>query len=381
MENQNAEAIVNGLENGELQFDPEIVDGKIVSMGVVTSMDITRGAEAQCEESDDEIEESEEDIDEEDEVVELVKAEPLTTEEKLANLGEAAMDDDVEITADDIKNEYKNSSYMSGVDLNDDEILKILNIVNRIKNKENVNVYAELPDSVRSAINKYLADNGIVGFTPAGNAARKEIAHAMINEFIADISVEKTIDGFNDQMENMFEKAGKELSAMYADYEKERTSYLESLLEKVPEDDPKRETLIKTLDSIYDAFKLERLKEVAAKFRKVKPIELEKPQQRVFAHFENKYKDVDYHMYSLSMCLNILDKHNTGVSHNDNLKFLIAFAKFCKNYDPSVSYEHAFMYYATYNIVLLDIYKGEELEDYAPKLLENINAVIAILNS
>ena len=377
MENQNAEAIVNGLENGDLQFDPEIVDDKIVGMGVVETH------EDAIEDADDEIEESEEDFDEEDEVVELEKAEPLTTEEKLANLGEAAMDDedDVEITADDIKNEYKNSSYMSGVDLNDDEILKILDIVNRIKNKENVNVYAELPDSVRSAINKYLADNGIVGFTPAGNAARKEIAHAMINEFIADISVEKTIDGFNDQMENMFEKAGKELSAMYADYEKERTSYLESLLEKVPEDDPKRETLIKTLDSIYDAFKLERLKEAATKFRKVKSIELEKPQQRVFSHFENKYKDVDYHMYSLSMCLNILDKHNTGVSHNDNLKFLIAFAKFCKNYDPSVSYEHAFMYYVTYNIVLLDIYKGEELEDYAPKLLENINAVIAILNS
>ena len=377
MENQNAETIVNGLENGELQFDPEIVDGKIVDMGVVETH------EDAIEDADDEIEESEEDFDDEEEDVELVEAEPLTTEEKLANLGEAAMDDedDVEITADDIKNEYKNSSYMSGVDLNDDEILKILDIVNRIKNKENVNVYAELPDSVRSAINKYLADNGIVGFTPAGNAARKEIAHAMINEFIADISVEKTIDGFNDQMENMFEKAGKELSAMYADYEKERTSYLESLLEKVPEDDPKRETLIKTLDSIYDAFKLERLKEAAAKFRKVKPIELEKPQQRVFSHFENKYKDVDYHMYSLSMCLNILDKHNTGVSHNDNLKFLIAFAKFCKNYDPSVSYEHAFMYYVTYNIVLLDIYKGEELEDYAPKLLENINAVIAILNS
>ena len=377
MENQNAETIVNGLENGELQFDPEIVDDKIVDMGVVETHEDT------IEDTDDEIEESEEDFDDEEEDVELVKAEPLTTEEKLANLGEAAMDDedDVEITADDIKNEYKNSSYMSGVDLNDDEILKILDIVNRIKNKENVNVYAELPDSVRSAINKYLADNGIVGFTPAGNAARKEIAHAMINEFIADISVEKTIDGFNDQMENMFEKAGKELSAMYADYEKERTSYLESLLEKVPEDDPKRETLIKTLDSIYDAFKLERLKEAATKFRKVKSIELEKPQQRVFSHFENKYKDVDYHMYSLSMCLNILDKHNTGVSHNDNLKFLIAFAKFCKNYDPSVSYEHAFMYYVTYNIVLLDIYKGEELEDYAPKLLENINAVIAILNS
>ena len=55
---------------------------------------------------------------------------------------------------------------------------------------------------------------------------------------------------------------------------------------------------------------------------------------------------------------------------------MLAYCKFCLNYKPEVPEEHAFVYYVLYNIALLDIYKSQEYDDFAPEFLKNIVDII-----
>lgn len=285
--------------------------------------------------------------------------------------------DDFEITEDDIKESLKDSATL-GLDkefnLSDEAILQLLNIVNKVRANENINVYKELPEEIKNMINKYMSQQGIVGFSTQANTARNTISRLLIDEFISNISVNKYTESFNQEVENVFKNVGKEISNLYKEYDKERSSYIEELKSKIPQDSPKRDLVEKVLDAMYDGFKLDRLKEYAKKCR-IKKIEYEKPQQRVFYNFENKYNGNTYNIYKPSMVYEILCRHNK-IDPKENLKFFLIFCHFCKNYNPSVPEEHAFMYYTLYNIILLDIYKDEAYDDYAPRLLKNINEVI-----
>ena len=350
------------------------------------------------EEEYDDLEEDEE-YDDEDDDVHLTSAcvkEVPTMEEALSELGESVIseDEDIEITSDDIKETFKTSMFNEGdtkYNLPDEDILVLLDIVNRVKAKENVNIYASFPQSVKDMINKYMLDEGVQGYSVQANSIRNMLSTTLIDEFISNISINKTIDSFNQEMEDLFVKTGEEFSKMYKEYDTERTKYLEAALEKIPEGDPKRETITNVLDAINDAYKLTRLKEAAPKL-KIKNFDREKP-GRLFSDFEFKYKNTEYHIYPLNTVGDTLRKHLSkaiiptlpeDLSEEDKIKkaevmasletldFLLLFCKFCMNYKPNVPEQHAFMYYTLYNIMLLDIYKGEEYKDFADGLIHNI---------
>ena len=316
-------------------------------------------------------------------------------EEALTDLGESLSEEeeDIEITADDIKNTINTSEFSigNGFNISDEDTLKLLEIVNKVKAKESINIYSNLPDSVKGMINKYMIDQGVQGYSVQANSIRNMLASSLIDEFISNISINKSLDSFNKEMEDLFAKTGEEFSKMYKEYDSERTKYLEAALEKIPEGDPKRETVTKVLDSINDAYKLTRLKEATGKL-KIKNFEREKP-EKVFSDFEFKYKDQQYNIYKFDQVLGVLYKHLTTkiaetfpedmpeeekiskagtIAGIESVDFLILFCKFCMNYKVQNPEEHAFMYYTLYNIMLLDIYKGEEYEDFATGFINNI---------
>jgi hypothetical protein len=134
------------------------------------------------------------------------------------------------------------------------------------------------------------------------------------------------------------------------------------------------------MDAIHDSYTLNRLKEAVPKMKKIRKIEMEKPKARVFSDFENKYRESPYNMYSLDIALNILNKYNAVEDDpTANLRFLIAFCKFCENYNPNVIPQHSFMFYTIYNIITLDIYKGKDYEEFSTEFLKNINEIIDLI--
>ena len=287
--------------------------------------------------------------------------------------------DDFTIEADDIKKSLKDSATLTELNdynISEEATIALLNLVNRVRNKENINVYKELPEEIKDMIDKYMKQQGIFGFSNQANMMRNAVARALIDEFITNISMDKYMNSFNQEVENVFKNVGKEISDLYKEYDKEKASYIEELKSKIPEDSPKRDLVEKVLDAMYDGFTLNRLKEFAPSC-KIKAIEMEKPDQRIFSYFKNKYKGNTYNIYDPVMVYEILCRHNKDVDPKDNLRFFIAYCKFCQNFDPSIPDQHAFMYYTLYNIILLDIYKEQAYDDYAPRLLKNINEVIS----
>lgn len=317
-------------------------------------------------------------------------------DEALSDLGSAEMSEDIEeeeiFTPEDIRaglnespifmTEAAESNTKEGeqkpeFEISDESVLQLLDVVNRIKAKENFNIYSALPQEVKTMVDKYLASNGMGGYSVQANTTRNAICKSLMDEFITTVSMEKTVNDFNKEMETLFNSVGKEFSTIYKDYDQERDRYLESLLAKVPEDDPKRMKLINVMDAINDAYHLTRVRNfVANGFKPFRSIELEKPQQRVFSDFEAKYANSTHNIYPLKLVVDVLNKYNPTEVKDGNLMFAMAFAKCCKNYSPDNVVEHAFMYYTIYNIILLDIYKGEDYDNYAPDLLESVNFII-----
>lgn len=319
-----------------------------------------------------------------------------TMEEALTELGESITtpEEDIEITSEDIKTSLKDSMFTEGKEnfmLPDEDILVLLDIVEKVRKKENVNIYASFPQSVKDMINKFMFEQGVQGYSVQANSVRNMLASTLIDEFISNISINKTVDSFNKEMEDLFVKTGEEFSKMYKEYDTERTKYLQAALEKIPEGDPKRETITNVLDAINDAYKLTRLKEASSKL-KIKNFDREKP-EKIFSDFEFKYKDTQYHIYTIKQALAVLYKHiapeiektlpsdmpeekrkaaSIALASAESVDFFILFCKFCMNYKADVPEEHAFMYYTLYNIMLLDIYKGEEYEDFAKGFINNI---------
>lgn len=294
-----------------------------------------------------------------------------------------------EITPEDIHKSFENSMFNEDkkYEISPEDTVKLLEIIDKVRNKENINIYSSLPESVKNIIIEYMKNEGVQGYSVQANSIRNMLAASLIDEFISNISIDKTVESFNKEMEDLFDKTGQEFSKMYKEYETERTKYLEAALEKIPEGDPKRELVTDVLDAINDAYRLSRIRN--GKKIKLKNFEKEKP-EKVFKEFEFKYQNQKYKIHPIKDTLKILTMHLTeeyklnGYSEDESIlrgferarNFLLIFCKFCSNYKVSNPAEHAFMYYTLYNISLLDIFKGEEYKEFSESFIDNINSIM-----
>ena len=288
-----------------------------------------------------------------------------------------------DITADDIKNYTKNEDTVIGkYDISDTAALELMRVVNRRQNGESIK-YKDLPDEVKQYVDKFLSSQGVVGFSNKENFIRNQITDSLLDELITQIGIDKLDEDFNKQIENIYEEAGKEMSPLFKEYNENKDEYLSKLIGDI-EDQDKKAMAEKVLDSIHDSYSLNRFKEYQGTF-KIKKYDLEEPDKIYKSCVENKYRESKYHIYKLEMIEAILDRHlklNKLIEDTDNTsakKIMIAFAKYCMNLDIEVPANHAFMYYFTYNIVLLDIYKGDEYDSYAKDFLNNVLSILNIV--
>lgn len=308
------------------------------------------------------------------------EAEDKSVDEKLEDLGSSISDfefNNINIEANDIKDAFSSEDSTFGkYDISDETALELVDVVAKHKaNKETK--YKDLPAEIKGYIDNYMKSQGIAGFSAEANGMRNLIATSLIDEFITNIEMGKFNDELQSGIENIFNDMSKEISPLFKDYNNSRDEYLNKLIENI-EDEDKKKLAERLLDSIHDAFELSRLKQVR---HKVKRFDIEKPQKQLM-YISSKYMNNKYHIYDLAMVTNVLHKHlvqNKLISEDDRISaisFMVAFAKFCRNYKVENPDEHAFMYYLTYNIILLEVYKDDQYNEFAPKFLSNVMAVI-----
>ena len=101
-------------------------------------------------------------------------------------------------------------------------------------------------------------------------------------EFVNNISMNKYVDNFNEELENIYKTTGEEISPLIKEYNESRVDMINKACEKI-EDPEKKKIVEKTLDNINDAYELKSFIEAAKKI-KVKKIYFEKP-HKVFKEF------------------------------------------------------------------------------------------------
>lgn len=291
----------------------------------------------------------------------------------------------VDITVDDIKNYNQDEGTSLGrYDISDETALALIQVLNKKQRKEVVK-FKDLPKQVQEFIDQYMVKElGMTGFSPELNSIRNNITEALLEEYITQIGFNKIDADFNKEIESIYENAGKEMSPLFKEYNENRSEYLKKLTEKI--DDPEKKILAeKTIDSINDAFELKRIISSENKI-KIKRFYLEEPEKVYKSEIENKYHDTEYTIYKLSMIEAILDRHlkkNGFIPEDDTetaKKIVLAFALFCRNYNIKNPEDHAFMYYYTYNVILLDIYKDDNYDEYAKNFLANNMKILDVIN-
>lgn len=284
--------------------------------------------------------------------------------------------DNFEVTPEDIKKTVQEDSSIYGdlEDIKEETILDLLNLVNKSRAGEQIK-YKELPLEIKDYVDTYLAKEMNVypdEHSNSTNQIRNMIADDLITQYVTTLSMDKYTQQFNEGLENIYHAVGEELSSYVKDYDKNKIEYLEKICKDI-DDEEKKQRVSQVLDSIYDAYKLTRMKDVSYRIKK---FDLEKP-NRVFDQVMVKYRNNKYHIFELHMITNILNKHlKQNGYEEDGTIFMLAYCKFCLNYKPEVPEEHAFVYYVLYNIALLDIYKSQEYDDFAPEFLKNIVDII-----
>ena len=317
-------------------------------------------------------------------------AETKSIDEVLSGIGDTLNNSTLEdeqikfdFTQDDIKNFTKNEdSIIGNYDITDETALELINVINRRQDGEDIR-FKDLPEEVQQYIDKYLSKNGVVGFSNHANYVRNELATNLIDEFIVQIGMEKLSDDFNKQIENIYEEAGKDMSPLFKEYNDNRTEYLEKMTANI--EDPEKKALAeKVLDAISDAYNLTRIKNSPSKI-KIKSYQMEEPEKVYKSCIEFKYKESKNKIFKPAVIEVILDRHlkSNGLIPEDDDKtaksIVLAFCLFCQNYDEKKPEEHAFMYYFTYNVILLDIYKNEEYESYSKDFLSNVMSILSVI--
>ena len=307
-------------------------------------------------------------------------------EDKLSDLGKSIEEtnfEDYDINVDDVKNAVTSDEAILGSDfmITDETALELLKVINRYKETKKV-TYKELPEQVRGYIDNYCSRAGIAGNSVQAKTMRNDIAEMLISQYHTNIGLAKINDEFQENIESLFDNLEKEVSPEFMNYNNAREEYLKNVIENVTDEEKKKKAEA-ILESINDAYSLNRLKEAASKI-KIKKFDYEKP-KRSFDTIHTKYVDSKFNIYDMAMVTNILHKHlvkNNIIPETDRtsaLKFTLGFCKFVQNYKVSEPEHHAFMYYLSYNVILLDVYKVEQYDQYSPKFLENVKEVIDLI--
>jgi len=269
------------------------------------------------------------------------------------------------------------------IPISDLEIL--LNLIHKKQNKEEIeSPYIQLPNSCKAIINKSLGFGSMRGETHYSkdlNATRNIITEAFLDEIISSTIMNRANTSINSGIEKLFDKATGEIGDTIVGYTEDRNNEYRKYIEENITDSNKKEDALKILDAIDHSYELKDFKEYCKTCR-IRKIDVEKPlsiHNKDMDNIMNKYKDEPkYNIYNIYNAQTVLIRN---INENDNYTdeqcraFFIAFSKYCQNFKPYNTYEHIFMFYTLYNILLLDVNKGDKAE-VSQKFLSNIKDCI-----
>lgn len=275
----------------------------------------------------------------------------------------------------------------SKFDISDESLEALLKIANRKMNKEEFNVYKELPQEIKNMIDKTI---GVEAANVTSNEIRyfkNSIAEQLLNDFIMNITINRAKSDLNKEIESVFNEGLKDITEESVKYTEERNKQYRAQVEAM-EDKEKKAKLLAVLDTMDSAYDLNDLKEFA-KTCKLKKYDIEDP-KRYFRDFHDKYKDSTYNIYDIKLTLTPLTNKivdNEKYTEKDIIAFLVCFCKYVMNFNVEDTINHTFMYYVIYNIIIMGsntsektIYKSNMFANNIKEVIDNLKVKNSFLN-
>ena len=276
---------------------------------------------------------------------------------------------------------FKDKLDETGLPLEDLEVL--FNLITKYQNKEKISsLFNKLPKSCQDIITSSIGSGFENNHSNQSNNLKNNLAELFLDQFISSIMMDRASHSINSSIEKVFNKATTEIGDTIVGYTEERNEKIRKQIEEEVTDPEKKEEALKLLDYINTAYELTDLKEYCKKC-KIRKIDIENPDRT-----DNKDINHILDLYNNSNDFNIYNIYTAQAALERNLPteeepytathcraFLVAFSKYCMNFSPNNTYEHIFMFYTIYNILLTDVNKGEKAE-VSNKFLDNVRECI-----
>ena len=289
---------------------------------------------------------------------------------KKAESGERDPELDRDITESDVKNFYATKEANTFVDeviapddLDPATISGLLKVANKKLNREKFNAYKEFPEKIQKYIDEYITKNiGAAYNINQIKQIRNFIAEQLLEEFTNNITIDRASKDINKEIENLFATEFPKLGNDIVGYTEERNAKYREYAQTI-EDPEKKEKVLKILDRIDDAYRLDELIEFC-KTCKIRSIDVEPKsldsRNYIMDSFVNKYANSAYTIYDIYNVEKVLRRRleSEQITKKHIRAFLLAFCKYCTNFSCDNLMEHIFMYYTIYNIMLTDINTG-----------------------
>lgn len=267
------------------------------------------------------------------------------------------------VTSDIIK-EVIASKELTGEE--NDEATQLSAMIARRMAGENFNAYAEGSKGFKEQVDRVYIDLLMSGNLKGGrgNLAmnKRVIARMMLDDMISEfkkdsatqLDIDTILSGFDEDVKKMKEEMSTELGGMMMSFDEERKLEIDAAIKRCTEDGKTEavENLKKIRDNLDSAYDLTDFIEFCKKC-KIKNYEVKEP-KRVFDYFNGKYMNHKLVINDIRSCPDILDRHLTEYTHDQNMILCMAFCKYCLNMHPDRMEEHTFMYYFIRNIIAID---------------------------
>lgn len=295
---------------------------------------------------------------------------------------DAGIKEEIDFETEEVKDELIVKAIKEILDISTTDAKKTLEVIKEYRalskeEKEEFSAFIKLPESIRRQINR---------MTGGSKTHRNDIAKSFIDQIIREAIFDNEITKVQDLMGSV----AKELDIsntidMYSKYQKglmedNLRKHAEKLREEGQTD--KADQLDKISDAYHQSYTLEVLikdiNEYGGKY-KIKNIEMEKIDSRVFDSFNSKYIESEFTIPDIKEAFAIALSKFIDYDEKDIKKFFIVFCKYCKDFVPENIEQHTFMYYTLMNIITLNFEDVDADNEFAKSIRKSVSNVIEII--
>lgn len=278
---------------------------------------------------------------------------------------------DIDMNVSEGENDYKDAFKEYGI--SDEDSIELLKIIMQYKNDgKSEGLYDKVPQSVKN-----LADGlVVVGKGESVKVSKDNATKVLIDSFINDAKFSKSIDEFNEEMNDLYIKTSEE-------YKYLMNEYIEGLykdIDKIRVEDPEKAETLERIKLAFDnagkfTRELEYLNHTSAK--KLKKAVQNSYDNECF-YFNKKVNATDIKLPDIREMYPIIKKALPGFTELQIKEFIVTICKASYNLDVVNRIEDlAYIYRSVENIFAFRVIEMADFEsDFAKEIFGNVSVVI-----